>query len=124
MEKIEYILEKGVEVGIRKFIFFRSDHSQKFILSENKKARFLSIAREALEQCGGMVMPEIVFLDGMSYDESLLVTNIALDTTGTPLKLTKMPSNRKISIWVGPEGGWSENERVKMKENGFIFARF
>lgn len=50
--------------------------------------------------------------------------NVVLDTTGNMLKLTEMPQNDEIHLWVGPEGGWSENERSKMKENGFIFVRF
>lgn len=29
-----------------------------------------------------------------------------------------------IGLWVGPEGGWSDDERNKMSEKGFIFARF
>ncbi len=65
LEKIEYILQKGVEVGIRKFIFFRSDYSQKLIISDTKKERLKSIAREALEQCGGLIMPEIEFRESM-----------------------------------------------------------
>ncbi len=63
IEKIEYILQKGVEVGIRKFVFFRSERSQKLILSDAKKTRLITIAREALEQCGGLVMPEIDFVN-------------------------------------------------------------
>jgi 16S rRNA (uracil1498-N3)-methyltransferase len=60
-EKIEYILQKGIEVGIRKFYFFRSDRSQKLVITPSKKERFLTIAREAVEQCGGLVLPDIVF---------------------------------------------------------------
>jgi RsmE family RNA methyltransferase len=52
-----------VEVGISRFIFFRSDRSQKLLLSTAKIERFISIAREAVEQCGGMIVPEIVFQD-------------------------------------------------------------
>lgn len=85
-EKIEYILQKGVEIGIRKFVFFRSDHSQKLLITTSKKERFYTIAREALEQCGGLVMPEIVWID----DGSLLTLyqknereDITLDTIGS-----------------------------------------
>ena len=52
IEKIEYILQKGVEVGIGKFVFFRSDFSQKLVLSDTKKVRLRAIVREAVEQCG------------------------------------------------------------------------
>jgi 16S rRNA (uracil1498-N3)-methyltransferase len=62
-EKIEYIIQKGVEVGISRFVFFRSDRSQKLILSPSKIERFVSIAREAVEQCGGVRVPEIEFLE-------------------------------------------------------------
>ncbi len=157
IEKIEYIIQKGVEVGIARFVFFRSDRSQKLILSESKKIRFIAIAREALEQCGGLVMPEIEFLDTLSvsfwgmpesrgsngidpeinsgwqahgllrssqWQEQEQTPNIVLDTIGKSLKMQEMPQNNEISIWVGPEGGWSDVERVKMEENGFIFARF
>lgn len=123
IEKIEYILQKWVEVGIAKFIFFRSDRSQKLVLSEGKKSRFLAIAREALEQCGGLVMPEIEFQDQITNYQSP-ITNIVLDTTGILQKMHEMPQNREISIWVGPEGGWSDIECEKMRDNGFIFARF
>lgn len=63
VEKLEFILQKGVEVGIGHFIFFRSDFSQKLPLSEAKRDRLQSIAREALEQCGGVLMPKIEFFD-------------------------------------------------------------
>jgi RsmE family RNA methyltransferase len=50
-----------VEVGISEFVFFRSDRSQKLMVSSSKIDRFNSIAREAVEQCGGMVVPRIIF---------------------------------------------------------------
>jgi len=62
-EKIEYILQKGVEVGISRFVFWRADRSQRLILSPSKVERFSVIAREALEQCGGVTLPEIEFHD-------------------------------------------------------------
>jgi 16S rRNA (uracil1498-N3)-methyltransferase len=123
LEKLEYILQKWVEVGIRKFVFFRSDFSQKLILTESKQKRLTTIAREALEQCGGIVMPEIEFRDQIT-NYQLPITNLVLDTTGKSLKISEVSRNQDISIWVGPEGGWSEKEREKMKENGFLFARF
>jgi 16S rRNA U1498 N3-methylase RsmE len=39
------------------------------MLSPAKTERFLSIAREAVEQCGGVRVPEIHYIEkGMSYD--------------------------------------------------------
>ncbi|MBP9779739.1 16S rRNA (uracil(1498)-N(3))-methyltransferase [Candidatus Gracilibacteria bacterium] len=122
-EKIEYILQKGVEVGIQKFIFFRSDRSQKLLLSSAKLDRFKSIAREALEQCGGCIMPEIEFLDRMPICQSP-DHNIVLDTTGKLCTMHEFTELQNIHLWVGPEGGWSDGEREIMVGYGFIFARF
>lgn len=61
LEKIEWILQKNIEIGVQKFVFFKSERSQKLFISDSKKQRFLEIAREALEQCGGIKMPEIIF---------------------------------------------------------------
>lgn len=90
-EKIEYIIQKGVEIGIHRFIFFRSDRSQKLILSTSKMERFISIAREALEQCGGLTMPEILFLEKMP-DTKNEETHIVLDTTGNITQLRQYES--------------------------------
>jgi 16S rRNA (uracil1498-N3)-methyltransferase len=122
-EKIEYILQKWVEVGIQKFVFFRSDRSQKLLLSSSKIERFKTIAREALEQCGGCVMPEIEFLDRMPICQTP-DQNIVLDTTGKLWTIHEFIELQNIQLWVGPEWWWSESEREVMLRYGFIFARF
>lgn len=126
LEKIEYILQKWVEVGIWKFVFFRSDRSQKLVISDNKKNRLTAIAREAVEQCGGVSIPEIEFFDGMipsSYQKNESI-HITLDTRWQEGILSEYKQAQNVGLWVGPEGGWSDEERQEMKEYGFIFARF
>ncbi len=49
---------------------------------------------------------------------------MVLDTTGKTIKIQEVPKNQEINIWTGPEGGWSEKEMKKMKDNGFVFVRF
>lgn len=123
IEKIEYILQKWVEIGIKKFIFFRSDRSQKLVLSDSKIARFHAIAREAVEQCGGLVLPEIHFLEKKgTLPESWI--HMVLDTLWEQKKLREFSDIQDIGLWVGPEWGWSEEERQEMIWSGFIFAHF
>jgi len=52
IEKLEYIIQKCVEVGVDEFVFFPSERSQPLALLEKKKPRLLDIAKEAVEQCG------------------------------------------------------------------------
>jgi 16S rRNA (uracil1498-N3)-methyltransferase len=123
-EKIEYILQKWVEIGITRFVFFRSERSQKLILSPAKVERFVSIAREALEQCGGVILPEIAFLDSFPVSWFDGESSIVLDTVWENRRLVSYDSLQNIALWVWPEGGWSDGERSKMIDNWFIFARF
>lgn len=123
-EKIEYILQKWVEIGIARFVFFRSDRSQKLVISPAKIERCMTIAREALEQCGWTIMPEIIFQEKIAIQGDSWIQNIVLDTIGNNMRLSEYDSLQNIAIWVGPEGGWSDDERSIMSGNGFIFARF
>jgi len=40
---------------------------------------------------------------------------VTLDTTGEKYSRALI-SEKNISLWIGPEGGWSETERDKMKK--------
>lgn len=116
-EKVEYILQKWVEVGISEFVFFRSERSQKLIINDRKIERFREIVREATEQCGGNHLATISFVDngvpnytgGKAYflhtqaSDSIEINNI-----------NNLDSH--VNIFVGPEGGWSERELMIFKE--------
>ena len=123
-EKIEWIIQKAVEVGIRRIVFFRSDRSQKLMLSDAKKRRYQLIAREALEQCGGLVPLEIEWHDTLS--DPLLQRpgkHHVLHTAAQSSRFGDIVWDQ-IHLWVGPEGGWSEGEIMKMGDYGFIINQF
>lgn len=126
LEKIEYILQKWIEIGIRRFLFFRSERSQKLIISESKVHRLNQIARESVEQCGWVLLPEIFFLDSFSevIQKNNIWVHLTLDTTGESLWISSVQKAQNIGIWVGPEWWWSEGEKIKMREYDFIFAHF
>lgn len=122
-EKIEYIIEKGVEVGITSFTFFRSEFSQRLSITSQKKARFLSIAREALEQCGGSLFPALHFIDTFDLTGKPPFPCIVLDTNVQKLNHT-LPFSYEMGIFVWPEWWWSENELEKMYKSGSIGVHF
>ncbi|MDD2892276.1 MAG: RsmE family RNA methyltransferase [Candidatus Gracilibacteria bacterium] len=116
-EKIEYILQKGIEVGVQEFVFFRSERSQRLAIHSHKIERFNEIAREATEQCFGNIVPAILFSeekmptpkDGYSY---------VFHTKGEGSKHLRDINTEKnpLNIFVGPEGGWSPGEITAFKE--------
>lgn len=123
-EKLEYILQKWVEVGISRFVFFRSDHSQKLILPAKKIDRLITIAKEAVEQCGWVKIPHIEFFEKIPEPSVDNTHQLVLDTIGDKKQASEFTALRDIGVWVGPEGWWSEAERIKMSDKGFIFVRF
>lgn len=116
-EKIEYIIQKWVEVWIKNFVFFRSERSQKLIISDNRLDRFTKIAIEAIEQSGRNYVPEIVFLDKLEFsllknDENIFFHTESEDSS--LLKNIELNYNKNINLFVWPEGWFSEDEIRKM----------
>ena len=71
IEKIEYVLQKGTEIWVTGFYFFRSERSQKLNLSENKIERLERIITEATEQSGRSVIPKLIIEESLSLDACL-----------------------------------------------------
>lgn len=116
IEKIEYLVQKGVEVGISRFVFFRSDRSQPLPVLEKKLDRIRQIAQEALEQSGGFQLPQIIVTDEilpvLSELEKLVIFHTAQDDRTKTMRefAGSIPSIRSIGMLVGPEGGFADEE--------------
>lgn len=118
-QKLEYIIQKWVEIGIDSFIFFQADRSQKLLLSENKLERYLKIAIEALEQSNGNIIPHIEFKKDVPETLTWNVLFFHTDENNAkPLKEALIiGTGTKILVW--PEGGWSNEEVEKFKEKKY-----
>lgn len=118
-DKMEWIVQKAVELGVTKIIPVISDRSEKKELNLN---RLNKISLEASEQCG---RPDIVKIDNIiKYKESLnnlLGTSFLADFSGDDFvkKLHSLSdkSKKKINIFIGPEGGFSSVEIDLAKKN-------
>ena len=124
IEKIEWILQKGVEIGVAHFVFFRSEHSQDLSQLNKKMPRLSLIMQEALEQCGGNMLPILEFVSTAPKVEK---NDIVLDPLGEQsfLKGAEMiATSKSVRFWVGPEGGWSEKERQDFLDSGALCCTF
>lgn len=128
LEKLEYVLQKGVEVGVDEFVFFESERSQKLPLLERKKDRMLQIAVEAVEQSWGNRVPEISFLKNLDEalarlkgiaDARMLVTHT--DGQGKKLREAIVEKFGTAAVFVGPEGGFSPAEVARFADMGATF---
>ncbi len=120
-DKVELILQKGTEVGVSDFFPFVSSRTlvQSTDLTAKKTARWEAIIREAAEQSGRGRLPElhqpVRFEDCLTeVDSQFELALIAWEGSATEgLGLHEVLANEErgaIALYVGPEGGFSENE--------------
>ncbi len=119
LDKIEYIIQKWVEVWIKNFVFYRSERSQKLIVSDNKIDRLNKIIIEAVEQSGRNYVPELVILDKFDFsvlknDENIIFHTFSHESTS--LKELKLDFTKNINLFVWPEWWFSDAEMKEFKK--------
>ncbi len=128
-DNLELTISKIVEIGAYGACVIMSERSQNKVLNVE---RLEKIIIEATEQCGrnGLlkINPEIVTLkkalENIDKNEVNLFCNISNDNQNNK-NLSKLNTNKEnisnvINIFVGPEGGWSEEEVKLFTLNKFI----
>jgi len=128
-EKMDYLIQKATELGVKEIIPFFSSRSVPQLeksKSLRRHHRWEKIAIEASKQCGRGVIPKIEVLQ--DYSEMLqnippnFLRLILWEKEGTRVKEALAGSGEKIKIFfiVGPEGGLSQEEVNLSREKGFI----
>ncbi|MDP3378168.1 MAG: 16S rRNA (uracil(1498)-N(3))-methyltransferase [Brevundimonas sp.] len=114
---LEFAVEKATELGVRRIRLVRTARTQPQTI---RLDRLDTIAVESAEQTGRMDVPEIVasepldaLLDGWDPERRLMFC----DETGGPPALTALPEagGAAWGILIGPEGGFSPEERDRLR---------
>lgn len=121
-ENFELVVQKATECGISKIVPVITDRTIKTGL---KLDRLEKIAKEASEQSGRSIIPEIS--EPVSFEKSLELIkkedlNILFDISGEKFSEIIKNNFEKANIFIGPEGGWTENEIEKVKNLNFKIA--
>jgi len=128
-EKVEWILQKGTEIGVSSFQPFISARSlvQSTKLGDQKTLRWKRIIREAAEQSRRGLLPELcppltlqacLTKAGKEYDLCLLAWEEA-GSEGMDIRCAvsdKGKLNEHTALFVGPEGGFT-GEEVTLAES-------
>jgi 16S rRNA (uracil1498-N3)-methyltransferase len=114
-ENFELIAQKATECGVKKIVPIISSRTIKTGL---KKDRLEKIIKEASEQSGRGIVPElgaIISLTEALVEAKANESNLFFAVGGE--KLAKSNDAKKIGIFIGPEGGWTEEELALAKAN-------
>ncbi len=127
--KLELTIEKLTELGISSFTPIITERSQKkdiISLSDNKINRLKKISIESAEQSGKSFVPEIRNIEkfaNLLMDKNLSNPFLFYENNEGSESLNDINLNEykdsNLSIFIGPVGGFSENEINLSRDSGF-----
>jgi 16S rRNA (uracil1498-N3)-methyltransferase len=121
LDKFELVLQKATELGVRSFIPLITDRMEVRIERvRGKEERWRKIVLEAVKQSGRSRIPPI---EPPAKFETIIVRDgmkIVFEADVEPT--TRQPDN-PTTLFIGPEGGWTERELQLARANAAIFQR-
>lgn len=121
LEKFELVLQKATELGVASFIPLVTDRIElRRERYSGKMERWNRILFEAVKQCGRARMPSLE--EPRSFDEVLARegTKVLFDADAPAGAIEQLDA---VTLLIGPEGGWSEDELEAAKQRSVIFQR-
>lgn len=123
-DKMEYIIQKCVELGVFAVVPVQMKHCVVKLddkKAKSKQARWQNISESAAKQSKRNIIPEI--MDVCSFDKALELAK-TLDLIMVPYEnkdgmsatveaLSSLKTAKSVGIFIGPEGGFAENEIEK-----------
>ena len=117
--RLDYLVQKAVEMGVARIAPVITQHTQ---VSRLNPDRLFANMIEAAEQCGIISVPELLperkleaVLDTWEPGRTLIFCDERAEVTN-PLAALQKPLMGPISLLIGPEGGFSTDERQKISK--------
>jgi 16S rRNA (uracil1498-N3)-methyltransferase len=117
-DKLSEVVRAATELGATRIQPLITRHSVPKEMGEGKLRRLKAIAKEAAKQSGRLRVPEVlppIPLKAVPEVEQGLVAHVG----ARALVREVLDLNRNLSLAVGPEGGFAEEEVALLKERGF-----
>ncbi|AZO09619.1 MULTISPECIES: 16S rRNA (uracil(1498)-N(3))-methyltransferase [unclassified Mesorhizobium] len=123
--RLDYLVQKAVEMGAGVLQPVITQHTQ---VAKPGIERLRANVVEAAEQCGILAVPEVReaeklerLLGGWDRERRLIFCDEDA-STNNPLPGLRAVKEKKLALLVGPEGGFSEDERRMLRALPFVSA--
>lgn len=118
-DNFEFVLQKGTEIGVCEFIPILAMRSEKKSI---KVERAREIIKEAAEQSGRAIIPALQQI--LSFEKALECARLSgaktyFAHTSESENMVRGAGDRSINLFVGPEGGWDDNEVFAVARTNF-----
>lgn len=120
-EHFEFVVEKATEVGVKRIVPVVSARTVKLDI---RKERLKKIIKEAAEQSGRGIVPElapVTELEKALKDARYADSKILFDAKGYEFRPEVVQAS-SVAVFVGPEGGWEEDEVETARSAGFTIV--
>ncbi len=132
-EKPELVVQKATELGVHEVVFYSTARTVPELSPDKTGARlkrWRKVAVEAAKQCGRAVVPALSLTTFASALEGRPGLKVMLweghgpgeAKSGLREALKRPEAKDGITVLIGPEGGFSDDEVVAAKKAGFITA--
>ncbi len=116
-ENFEFIAQKATELGVKTIVPIKTERT---IKQNINMERLNKIVTEASELCGRNTVPEIK--ETMNFKDAIVESiqqnySVLFDATGENLAQSMHNWEKKMAIFIGPEGGFTEKELEIAREN-------
>jgi 16S rRNA (uracil1498-N3)-methyltransferase len=123
--RLDYLAQKAVEMGAGVLQPVITQHTQ---VAKPGTDRLKANAIEAAEQCGILAVPDVAepvkldrLLAGWEKDRRLIFCDEDA-STNNPLPALQAVAEKKLGLLIGPEGGFSDEERRQLRALPFVTA--
>lgn len=119
-KEFDFVVQKAVELGVTEIVPYISQRSN---VKKFSKDRAENIVLDASKQCGRAILP--IVHDLMNFDQALNHTNdvenkiFCYECEKDHTINESLKQNKSTVIFIGPEGGFLEDEVELAKGNGF-----
>ena len=120
-ERADWLVEKATELGVVSITFVATERTPRRY-GDGRLDRLSRVAAAAVEQCRRSRLPEIRAV--LPWDEALAEldgpSSAVLDGAGRPVReeISGLPEDAAVTLFVGPEGGFTADELEDLKTRG------
>lgn len=121
LEKFELVLQKATELGVRTIIPMDTERVElRRERYANKRERWERIVLEAVKQSGRAIVPAIEEPREFAGILARTGAKILFDADAEPSMIERLD---EVTLLIGPEGGWTEEELRDARAAGCHFQR-